>query len=103
MTELRKFQLKLLKMLKEIDKILKDENISYFLVGGSVLGAIRHRGFIPWDDDIDIGLYRKDFEKMEKILQEKLPLNLIYCKIGENKIQNAPMVIYMIFLIQKYL
>ncbi len=90
MTELRKFQLELLKMLKEVDKVLKNENIPYFLVGGSVLGTIRHKGFIPWDDDIDIGLYRKDFEKMEKILQEKLPLNLMYCKIGENKISNAP-------------
>lgn len=90
MIRLREFQLELLNMLKEIDKILKAENIPYFLVGGSVLGAIRHKGFIPWDDDIDIGLYRKDFEKMEKILQEKLPSNLMYCKIGENKIPNAP-------------
>lgn len=90
MTELRKFQLELLKMLEIIDKIFKENGLHYFLIGGSALGAIRHKGFIPWDDDIDIGLYRKDFERMEKILQEKLPSNLLYCKIGENKIPNAP-------------
>lgn len=88
--ELREFQLKLLEMLREIDNILKKEKIQYFLVGGSVLGTVRHKGFIPWDDDIDIGLYREDFEKMEKIIQNHLPENLMYCKIGENKIQNAP-------------
>ena len=88
--ELREFQLELLKMLKHLDKILKKEKIEYFLIGGSVLGTIRHKGFIPWDDDIDIGLYRKDFERFEQIIQEKLPSNLMYCKIGENKILNAP-------------
>lgn len=90
MTELRKFQLELLKMLEILDKIFHENELPYFLLGGSALGAVRHKGFIPWDDDIDIGLYRKDFERMEKILQDKLPINLLYCKIGENKIPNAP-------------
>lgn len=90
MENLRKFQLELLEMLEIIDKILKENKLPYFLLGGSALGAVRHKGFIPWDDDIDIGLYRKDFEKMENLLNDKLPKNLMYCKIGENKIQNAP-------------
>lgn len=86
---IREFQLELLKMLIELDRILKENKLPYFLLGGSVLGAIRHKGFIPWDDDIDIGLCRKDFEKLEKILQEKLPKNLHYCEIG-NKERNLP-------------
>lgn len=90
MTDLRKFQLELLNMLEILDKIFHENKLPYFLLGGSALGAVRHKGFIPWDDDIDIGLYRKDFEKMEKILQDKLPTNLLYCKIGKNKIPNAP-------------
>ena len=89
-SDLKKFQERLFDMLIEVDKIFVENGINYFLVGGSVLGAIRHRGFIPWDDDIDLGFFAEDFEKMEKIIQEKLPSNLIYCKIGENRIQNAP-------------
>lgn len=90
MSDLRKFQLRLLEMLEIVDKIFKENQLQYFLLGGSALGAIRHKGFIPWDDDIDIGLYRKDFERMEEIIQRNLPMNLLYCKIGENKIPNAP-------------
>lgn len=90
MTELRKAQLKILNILNITDKILKKNNLTYFLLYGTALGAVRHKGFIPWDDDIDIGLYRKDFEKMEKILQDELPENFLYCKIGENKFPDAP-------------
>lgn len=57
-------------MLVIIDNILKENEFQYFLLGESVLGAIRHKGFIPWDDDIDIGLYRNDFEKY-KIRRKK--------------------------------
>ena len=64
---LRDVQLIMLDMLKEVDMILKKHDISYVLLGGSVLGAVRHGGFIPWDDDIDIGILRKDFSKAERI------------------------------------
>ena len=90
MNNLREIQLELLKMLEEIDKTLREKNIPYFLVGGSVLGSIRHKGFIPWDDDIDIGLYRKDFEKMEKILQNHNFEKIQYNRIGENSNQSEP-------------
>lgn len=90
MENLRKLQLNLLKMLIKLDKILTENNIEYFLIGGSALGAVRHEGFIPWDDDIDIGVLREDFEKMERILSESKLLGMKYCKIGNNIIPNAP-------------
>lgn len=90
MTELRKFQLRTLKILIEVDEFLKTNKLQYFLLYGTTLGAVRHKGFIPWDDDIDIGLYRKDFEKMEEIIVGKLPKKLLYCRIGENKFPDAP-------------
>lgn len=74
-----------------LDKFLKENNIDYFLIGGSVLGAVRHGGFIPWDDDVDIGMSRKDFERFESLNFDKLEQEkLLYCPIGKNVILNAP-------------
>ena len=55
----RDVQLVLLEMLKDIDALCKKHNIRYWLTGGSALGAVRHKGFIPWDDDADIGMLRR--------------------------------------------
>lgn len=62
-TELRRHQLTLLEMLKEIDRICKKHDIKYMLFAGSCLGAVRHKGFIPWDDDLDIVMPRDDYER----------------------------------------
>ena len=51
-----------LNLMKELHAFFVDNNIRYYLIGGSALGAVRHNGFIPWDDDIDIGLFREDYE-----------------------------------------
>ena len=57
-------------MLKYIDKICRENKIDYFLIGGSLIGAIRHDGFIPWDDDIDIGLTKDNYDKLCAILSK---------------------------------
>lgn len=61
-----------LDLLTELDHICKKRDISYFLTGGTLLGAIRHDGFIPWDDDLDVALLRPDFERLMEAFREEL-------------------------------
>lgn len=51
-----------LDLMKKLHQFLTEEGIPYYIIAGSALGAVRHKGFIPWDDDIDIGLFRRDYE-----------------------------------------
>lgn len=60
-------------ILLAFDKVCRENDLTYFLDSGSALGAVRHGGFIPWDDDIDVGMPRKDYERFLQIGQEKLP------------------------------
>ena len=61
-----------LEILKDFCNLCEEYNIDYFGVGGTSIGAVRHGGFIPWDDDIDIGLLRKDFDRFIKIAKKKM-------------------------------
>ncbi|MBO5372836.1 MAG: LicD family protein [Lachnospiraceae bacterium] len=67
---LEELQHRLVEMLLELQKFTDAHDLSFFLVGGSALGAYRHQGFIPWDDDVDIAMMRSDFEKLEKYMEE---------------------------------
>lgn len=74
-----------IEMLREIDRICKKNNIKYFLVGGSLLGAERNGGFIPWDDDIDICMMREDFEKFRNICPGELSEKYAYQSYRDEK------------------
>lgn len=74
---LRKAQIRMLEMLDIFDGICRKHNINYWLVCGTLLGARRHGGFIPWDDDLDIAILQKDYKKLISILNKELPNNLV--------------------------
>ena len=69
-TSLRRHQQKMLEMLRFIDDLCRKNGIPYFLSGGTFLGAVRHKGFIPWDDDLDIALLKKDHKKLHRLLKQ---------------------------------
>nr|WP_252899698.1 LicD family protein [Lactococcus fujiensis] len=78
--ELKQLQLE---MTAYIDQICRENEIEYSLGGGSLLGSIRHKGYIPWDDDIDLMLIRPNYERLMSLLTEKLPehYSIIYYKV----------------------
>ena len=63
--DMKKLEFNMLKFLREI---CVKNNLRFYIIGGTLLGAVRHRGFIPWDDDIDVVMPREDFEKVVEIM-----------------------------------
>ncbi|MBE6069843.1 MAG: LicD family protein [Clostridium lundense] len=83
---LRRLQLVELTLLLELKRICDKHNIKYFLIGGTLLGAVRHEGFIPWDDDIDVGMLRDDYERFLDVCSDELPPEIFLqtCKTERN-------------------
>jgi lipopolysaccharide cholinephosphotransferase len=79
---LRQAQLKMLRMLKSVDAICSRHQIEYWLDAGTLLGAIRHQGFIPWDDDMDIAMTREGYEKFLQVAPAELPDHMRLQKAG---------------------
>src|SRR5574344_86398 len=71
--DLRKLQLKMLDILIAIDKVCREHDLCYYLDSGTILGAVRHKGFIPWDDDIDIAMPRSDYNKLIEHCSQWIP------------------------------
>lgn len=76
LTELRSTQLYELDLLKIFRAICECEKLRYFLVGGTAIGAIRHQGFIPWDDDVDVAMPREDYDKFLLVADKYLENNI---------------------------
>ncbi len=68
----RKLKVVLLELLHEFDRVCKKHNIPYVVFCGTALGAVRHKGFIPWDDDLDVSMLREDYERFLKVAPEEL-------------------------------
>ena len=69
--DIRDLQNVLIEMIAYIDKVCRENDIMYYLYGGTALGAVRHKAFIPWDDDLDIIMTLENFEKLKKALEKE--------------------------------
>ena len=84
MDHLRELQLAELDILKSVLMFFEKHDIRYYALGGTMLGAVRHNGFIPWDDDIDIGVPREDYERLAG-LADRLPQHLKYASFENDR------------------
>lgn len=78
--DLKKLKENILLIINEVKKICDAECIQYFIIGGSALGAVRHGGFIPWDDDFDVGMTRENYDRFLEVAPQKLsPAFFLQC------------------------
>lgn len=73
---LKEGQKKMSNMLKEFDRICRKYNIKYFLIGGSLIGALAYKGWIPWDGDVDLEICEEDYPKFKSVIQKELPKDM---------------------------
>lgn len=81
--ELEKLHKTELEILKEIDRVCKKHHIKYFMAGGTLIGAVRHSGFIPWDDDLDVYMYRTEYEKFCSVCETELDTTRFFWQTQE--------------------
>ncbi len=87
-------QQNLLKLLKEIDEICKKHDITYYLAGGTALGAVRNNGFLPWDDDMDLYITRENWKKLEKVIDSELREDRGFASTDRNDRYQNPILRY---------
>lgn len=88
--DIKQIQIELLTIIRQFDMICQRHNIWYMLVGGSVLGAVRHNGFIPWDPDMDVFVKINDLSKVRMIMDKELPQNFNYICWDKEKGYSLP-------------
>lgn len=81
-SELLRLQKIIVNMAEEIDSLCRENSIQYYLLGGSAIGAIRHKGFIPWDDDLDIIMDDANYKKFISVCTEQLDKEKYYLQVG---------------------
>ena len=81
----RNLQLKILEMVKYLDSFCKENQIEYYIIYGSCLGAVRHKGFIPWDDDFDVGMTLENYNKFISLCKTKLDANKYFLQTLETE------------------
>jgi len=82
---LRRQQMRMLELLLEVDRICKKHHISYWLSSGTLIGAARHGGFIPWDDDLDIEMLLPDYKRLLEVLPQELPETMALQSVDTDK------------------
>ena len=73
-----------LELLEQFQRLCERHQLRYYAIGGTLLGAVRHKGFIPWDDDADIGMLREDYEKFRQACERDLDHNRFYFQDHRN-------------------
>ena len=82
---LKKGQSIMTKMFSEFDRICRKYNLKYFCIGGTLIGVLRHKGWVPWDGDIDVAMLESDYDKFRQIINKELPPNIKFSHLPPDK------------------